>query len=166
MKRLLAFMVLCLIVASASAAIKRVTVKADTGPDVIVHTLNSRYTVTALDTFAAAGTCIYGPYNLVSTEGDVQPTTVHIWADSITGTTPTMGVDYQLISSFDINDTLASNWTAMDTIGAFTASTAITLSGTGKAIVFRVNNYDGTACQIPGMLRIGIKSATTQIKTR
>lgn len=160
-------LILALLVAVPSfAAKKTVLASANKSPDVLIYKLHTANTASTNDTLADQDDVnIYGPYNLVPSNGDPMPTTVQVWADAATGTTPTMSLDYEIIPSFDLADTFGV-WTAIDTIGS-ASNQSCTIAGVGKAIVFRLNNYDGTASEVPGDLWVGIKGAiTTAVKEK
>lgn len=126
--------------------------------------LHTRSTATSVDTFADTSVNkIYGPYSLCR-DGGGSPAAKYIGvkADAITGTTPQMQLQYQLISGTAITDTIAS-WTYGCEINASAKDTVIDISAkVGKAIVFRIDNTDSTACQIPGLLEFILKDASTE----
>lgn len=130
-----------------------------------VHELHTT-TAASADTFDAAEIQTYGPYQVAGSAEHPMYTGFMVQGDIITGTTPTMSFDYQLCSGLNIEDTL-SLWTAVCTLQATAQQTYVDLSSlAGKAIVFRVNNYDGTECQIPNKLRIFMKDGFTYNKNR
>lgn len=145
------------------------TITAREGPAGIkVYDLHTPYTAESIDTFAASNdNNFYGPYELCS-EGEQMPTKFAVEFDAATGTTPTLGFDYMLISSFDMGDTITGMWITGDTLDGTPSRKEITFSSQtiGKAIVFQVNNYDGTASQLPGLLRVMIPAATTVTKMK
>ena len=106
---------------------------------------------------------MYGPYELCN-DGDILPTKFIVQADIATGSTPVLAVDYQLIGGKTLADTCA--WTACDTIAEAAFCEETTIAGAGQAIVFRINNYDGTASQIPGLVRVIIPSGATTMLRR
>lgn len=123
-------------------------------------------TVVSADTFAAAEIQTYGPYEVTPSANAPMYSAFMVQGDIITGTTPTMSFDYQLISGLKITDTL-SKWTPVCTLGTAGVQSYVSLSSLiGKAIVFRVNNYDGTESQIPNKLRIFFKDAFTYTKQK
>lgn len=135
--------------------------KNDHGPDDIkVLNIYTTATVSARDTFAAADIHIHGPYPLSAAEGTGMFSGFQLIADAITGTTPTMSFDYQVLPTNDLKDTTA--WTASDTLGTTAKNVYHSLSSlAGKSIVFRINNYDGTECQIPKKLTVIFKENFT-----
>lgn len=129
--------------------------------EIVLHTPKTNQ---SKDTIAAGEMNWYGPYKLVSDGSQPIPASLVVVADLITGTTPVASFDYQVINGYTMADT-TSTWVAACTL----ATTAITKpaslsSAAGKAIVFRVNNYDGSADQIPGRLNVIIKSSISHYK--
>jgi hypothetical protein len=132
--------------------------------DVQVVTLHSKNTPVAMDTFAASQYNWYGPYELA---GDNCPMykSFTVKADTITGTTPTMAFWYQLISGGSITDTVKGAWVSPCTLSTSGVSSSVDLSSLcGRAIVFRIFNYDNTSCQIPGNLKILFKRSISFIR--
>lgn len=124
--------------------------------------LHSRSTGVHWDTLAAQDdNNVYGPYAL-GANGEPFPTTFIIFSEALTGTTPTVAMDYQIISSINIVDTLAGMWTSADTLGSILVHTETITPVGGKAIVFNLNNYDADGeNQIIGFLRVVIPVAVT-----
>jgi len=128
-----------------------------------LHTAN---TAASLDTFATTKLRYYGPYDLAPFDGGPQAHGFHMYFQAVTGTTPTMSFGYELISGEEITDTLG-NWTEVDTLDGTASSSYHSIDSTAaKAIVFRVDNYDDTASQIPGWLRVVFKDAVVFNKDR
>lgn len=165
MKRLISMFVVLALAGIAFAANE--SYLADTGtvnltPAGKVYKLHTSNTVWAKDSFATTVRYTYGPYDLTNREGGVcfQGFTVY-QMDAITGTTPTVSLDYQIIGGTSIEDTISS-WTACDTLDGTAHSQYVDFtSENGKAIVFRIHNYDGTSSQIPGDLWIMMKPNET-----
>ena len=126
--------------------------------------LHTRNTVDSDDTLATTDINLYGPYEMCN-DGDAMPTKFIVQGDVITGTTPTASLDYQIIAGKSLADTVSA-WTAADTLGATATNQQITIAGAGNSIVFRINNYDGTASQIPGLVRIVIPSASSVYRVK
>jgi len=126
-----------------------------------VYDLHTRYTVESIDTFSAANdNNFYGPYELCD-DGEAMPTKMYVEFDIATGTTPTLSLDYQIIQSTSFSDTLSGLWVPIDTIAEAAGGKEVTLAPTmGKAICFQINNFDGSASQIPGLVRVVLKNAT------
>lgn len=166
MKRLISILVLALVSFSFAANVAPSTTQkyqpANVGPVVNLHTT----TAASADTFATTEIQTYGPYQITSSAESPMFKGFMVQGDIITGTTPTMSFDYQLVAGLNITDTL-SKWTPVCTLGTTAQQTYVDLSSlVGKAIVFRVNNYDGTESQIPGKLRVMFKEDYTYNKNR
>jgi hypothetical protein len=166
MKKLFVMLVLALVSVSFAANVAPTKTQsklpANVGPAVDLHTT----TAASADTFDAAEIQTYGPYQIASTSESPMFKGFMIQGDIITGTTPTMEFSYQLTSGLTISDTL-SKWTPVCTLQATAQQTYVDLSSlVGKAVVFRVNNYDGTACQIPNKLRVMFKEDYTYNRNR
>jgi hypothetical protein len=140
--------------------------KANHAPkDIVVLSLYTKSTNATQDTFAAGDKHLHGPYPLSSSENTGIFSGFQIVGDAITGTTATMAIDFQVLPSLSIKDTSA--WTATDTLGTTATNQYQALSSyPGKGILFRVNNYDNTASQIPGQLKIMFKENWTYEMTR
>lgn len=116
-------------------------------------------TASSSDTFTAGECAVYGPYSF--TQSNKQPSYkgFYVYGKAITGTTPTMTLGYQLIPN--ITGTLADTtglWIEADTLDGTGANKYVDLSSAaGQGIVFRINNYDGTDCQIPSWVVIMLK---------
>jgi hypothetical protein len=123
--------------------------------DVVVLNLYTKASVASKDTFATGDIHIQGPFPLSSSNGTGMFGGLQVVGDVITGTTPVMAVDMQILPTGNIADTVA-NWTSLDTLGPTTATNHYhsLAAYSGKYILFRVNNYDNSASQIPGNLRI------------
>lgn len=140
--------------------------KANHSPkDIVVLSLYTKGTNATQDTFATTDIHIHGPYPLSSADNTGMFSGFTVVGDVITGTTPTMAVDFQVLPSLSIKDTTA--WTSTDTLSATATYQYQSLSSyPGKSILFRVNNYDDAACQIPGQLKIMFKENWTYEMTR
>jgi hypothetical protein len=136
--------------------------KLDHSPLLPVLYLHTAGTGVARDTFAAGDNHIYGPYPLSSSSSSPMFAGFQDVADIITGTSPTMSLDFQVINSGALSDTSDAGWTASDTLnGTGTNQYQSLASFSGNHIVFRVHNYDNTACQIPKKLYIVFKESAT-----
>jgi hypothetical protein len=130
----------------------------------LVYKLHSPQTNESKDTIAAGDMSWYGPYALVADPGEPIPASIVVVGDAITGTTPVASVDFQVINGLYLSDT-TSTWTPACSLGTTPITKPFSLSTfAGKSIVFRVNNYDGSADQIPGRLSIIIRSALSHYK--
>lgn len=153
-------------------AVANATVKTKTGPtinwqpaaDVSVFDVCTRNTGSSYDTLAAQNDInYYGPYPL-SGANEGQAAALQIQGDAITGTTPVMSVDYMLMGGVVIGDSCGA-WVSACTLGTAGVSKSISLSGTAaKTVLIRVNNYDATASQIPGLLRLIVRKNVTFMK--
>ena len=161
---LLAILMTMVVFATNQVAFDNTGNTIDNAPDGIkVYNLHTANTVAANDTFATTEANYYGPFDAASDGGSVA-TSFQLVADVITGTTPTMSLGYQFNVWPEITDTTV--WTEIDTLAATAQNELKTISGLGNYIWFRVYNFDGTACQIPGRLRIILTPSTTIYKER
>jgi len=129
------------------------------GPvDVSVVKLHTPNTESTYDTMATTVMVAYGPFPLSSSAGKGMYKSFSIFGDIVTGTGPTIAVDYQILPSLDVADTTAT-WTSACTLGVTASALAVNSlvdlsSVNGKGIIFRTNNYDAQAGQIPGKLYV------------
>lgn len=169
MKKILAVLLLGLFVSMSFAGTAYISVGNAPGvkcspEDVWIQDLATKNTASSNDTFAAADIKVFGPYPLSRSNEDGIAKSIYLYAHAITGTTPTMSLDYQLIPSLDLKDT-GSTWVSPCTLGTTSKSAFVDLSSiNAKAIVIRVNNYDGTACQIPGKLFAAFRQNFTYLR--
>lgn len=128
----------------------------------ILHSLNTAETK---DTFAAAKIHIYGVYPLASGMSRGGYSSFTVYADTINGTSPTASFDYQLTPGLTLADTCTKSttgWTVLDTLdGSGFATRADISAKDAKGIVFRINNYDGTATQVIGKVIVVLKRNET-----
>jgi hypothetical protein len=122
--------------------------------------LHKKFTNSSSDTIVAGDMNLYGPFPLSATPTTSAYTSFAIFGDAVTGTTPVAAIDYQVLPSTDLSDT--TSWVAACTLGTSKIYKRFAIDSLiGKSIVFRVNNYDGTATQIPGKLAILPKETFT-----
>jgi len=158
-KILLAVLALAFAVSAATTVQLGDTVKASVGDvdTIMLHDASAA----SVDTFDAGECCAYGPYSLTNARGNPMYKGFQLYAKAITGTSPTMNFAYQLITGTTMADTMGL-WTVIDTLDGTGANAYVDLSDkAGRAIVFRVYNYDGTECQIPNVLGVMRKHNTT-----
>jgi hypothetical protein len=121
------------------------------------YSLNTRNTASSIDTFATTTRKTYGPYPVVTSDNKGMASAFTVFADIITGTTPVAAFDYQLLPGKSASDAV-DNWTPVCTLGTAGVISTVDLTGKiGESIMFRVNNYDNSTTEIPGLLKVYIK---------
>lgn len=134
--------------------------------NISMKTLHTKNTNDYKDTIVAAYSNYYGPYDMALTKMSPMSRYLTISADLITGTSPTMQVAIGFLSTNNIADTVAA-FVPLCTLGTAAIQKTFDLSSYGgKACVIRVNNYDGTQCEIPGFLGIIFKEDITYTKPK
>jgi hypothetical protein len=141
------------------------TLKANHAPQYPVLMLYTANSAASKDTFAAGDIHIHGPYPLSSADGTPMFAGFQDLGDIITGTSPTMSLDFQVLPTASLSDTAPGGWVASDTLnGTGTNQYQSLASYSGNYIVFRVSNYDNTESDIPGKLYIVFKENWTYLK--
>ena len=117
------------------------------------------------DTFDAGECRVYGPFRVTAENGQPMYKGFAVYAKAITGTSPTMTFDYQLLPTYSVADTTAL-WTSCgDTLDGTGVHQYVDMSSmAGRSIVFRVYNYDGTESVIPNWLMVEFKKNFTYNK--
>lgn len=169
MKKILSLaLVLLAVMAAFGISVKTTYPNTETGAlapnhspaDIVVLDLYKKSTVATKDTFLTTDIHVSGPFPLSSSMKTGMFSGFQVVADAITGTSPTMALDFQVLPSASLADTSA--WTSTDTLSSTATNQYQSLSSfAGKYIVFRVNNYDNTQSEIPGNLRIIFKENWT-----
>ena len=167
MKKLIALLMTLAVAVVAIAAPLAVTGydQSERPTDVKVVTLFDN-TADSEDTLTAGEIQLVGPVNIATSSGEPMYKGMYLWSTVITGTTPTVAIDYTFLRAGSVGDTNGV-WTVLDTLAATGQNKYVSLDSiSAPYMLFRVNNYDATASQIPNWVEIMFKRNYTYEKRR
>lgn len=122
------------------------------------------------DTIATTATVTYGPYGLALNSNEPMYSGFHLYAVSVTGTTPTFEISYCITPSDNYVDTSSTGalagggWVSIDTVATsgYGMNKYVALSSVaGRYIWFRFNNYDSHEAQVPNRVYAEFKKSVT-----
>jgi|WetSurMetagenome_2_1015567.scaffolds.fasta_scaffold626884_2 hypothetical protein len=130
--------------------------------DIATFDLHTKSTNQTKDTLLTTRCNLYGPFEMCK-RGWPSYSSMVIRGDVVTGTGPTIAIDFQVINGVTLKDT-AGPWTSACTLGVTNSAGAVRsyvslANYAGKSIVIKAHNYDAQQGEIPGFLGVVFKTS-------